>query len=165
MHREQTCEQNSHTTQISTILKCQYSLQCSRVSVYHARMSNFSRPSRFSRSELQLFYTKMIDHFVLFLQPKPKTIILVCDHFSMFFFVGKNQNDHFAFFASRKKTLKPFLSDKKHVLVRKCFVPLRARCVRNTTYKLSSCALKHSNYDKFTFQKSASCSSYGVANK
>ena len=55
------------------------------------------------QEHLQLFYTKMIDHFVLFLQPKPKTIILVCDHFSLFFFVAKNQNDHLAFFASRKK--------------------------------------------------------------
>ena len=52
VHRKQTCEQNSHTTQISMILKFQYSIQCSRISVYHAGMSNFSRPSRFSRSEL-----------------------------------------------------------------------------------------------------------------
>ena len=34
----------------------------------------------------------MIDHIQLFLQPKPKTIILVCDHFTVFIFVGQSKS-------------------------------------------------------------------------
>ena len=47
----------------------------------------------------------MIDHFVLFLQPKPKTIILVCDHFTLCFFAAKTKNDHFEFSLAEKHNM------------------------------------------------------------